>query len=302
MASYTIELGTILRMVHATPEDNWRAGWDTIGLSCYPIYDEEHRAALNGRLIRHYFLREIGVETPEMFAYYMDEAMRLIMPAYNKMYESELMSVARLLGANVEVVARDLRDLTRNDKNASSRTRGLDTTLEIADAGHAEGTSTTDTTVTSEQSGTTSSKRDGTESGTEDTTTRNLDTPQNDIGLMDDGYLTEATIVNGETSKTTSETGSDTSSEEASGTTKAASSQTSDTTASRDSKGTESEEATTDETRDRKEQESYDREREERRTDPRYYELLLGTTRKILDIDRLVIEDNEVRSCFMSIF
>ena len=270
MANYTIELGTILRLVHASPADDWRAGWETVGLACYPIYDEEHRATLNGRLIRHYFLREIGVETPEMFAYFMDEAMRLIMPAYNKMYESELMTVSRLLGANVEVVARDLRDLTRNDKNASSRTRGLDTTLEIADTGHASGSGTSTSDVTSNQN----------------TTTKNLDTPQNDVGLIEDGYLTSVQV---ETANGT-------------GTTEESTNQTSDTTASRDSKGTESEEATTDETRGREERESYDREREERRTDPRYYDLLLGTTRKILDIDRLVIEDNEVRSCFMGIF
>lgn len=302
MANYTTELGTILRLVHASPADDWRAGWEAVGLACYPIYDEEHRATLNGRLIRHYFLREIGVETPEMFAYYMDEAMRLIMPAYNKMYESELLSVSRLLGANVEVVARDLRDLTRNDKNATTRTRGLDTTLNIEDSGHSEGSATTGTTVSSTQSGETSSTRDGSESGTDHSTTRNLDTPQNDIGLIEQGYLTEATIVDGTTSKTTEETGSGTSKEEASGTTKADTSQESDTTATRASTGHESEDAKTDETRGREERESYDREREERRTDPRYYGLLLGTTRKILDIDRLVIEDNEVRSCFMGIY
>lgn len=270
MASYTIELGTILRMVHATPEDNWEAGWDTVGLACYPIYDESHRGELNGRLIRHYFLREIGVETPEMFAYFMDEAMRLIMPAYNKMYQSELLSVANLLGTSLEVVARDLRDLSRNDKNASSRTRGLDTTLEIADTGHATGTGTSTSDVTTNQN----------------STTKNLDTPQNDIGLIEDGYLTSAEIgtVSGN------------------GTTEESTNQTSDTTASRDSKGTESEEASTDETRDRKEQESYERDREERRTDPRYFDLLITTGRKILDIDRMVIEDNEVRSCFMGIW
>lgn len=270
MANYTIELGTILRLVHASPEDDWKAGWETVGLACYPIYDEEHRATLNGRLIRHYFLREIGVETPEMFAYFMDEAMRLIMPAYNKMYESELLNVSRLLGANVEVVSRELRDLTRNDKNATKRTRGLDTTLEISDTGHASGSGTSTSDVTSNQN----------------TTTKNLDTPQNDIGLMENGYLTSAALG------TVTGTGS----------TEDTTSQTSDTTATRDSKGTESEEASIDETRDRGERESYDRKREERRTDPRYYDLLLGTTRKILDIDRLVIEDNEVRQCFMAIF
>lgn len=270
MASYTIELGAILRMVHASPEDDWKAGWATIGLACYPIYDEAHRAALNGRLIRHYFLREIGVETPEMFACFMDEAMRLIMPAYNKMYESELLSVARLLGTNVEVVARDLRDLTRNDKNASARTRDLGTTLDVSDTGHATGTGTSTSNVTSSKS----------------STTKNLDTPQNDVGLIEDGYLTSAEVG------TVSGTGN----------TEETTNQTSDTTASRDSKGTEKEEATTDETRDRKEQESYDREREERRTDPRYFDLLITTGRKILDVDRMVIEDNEVRSCFMGIW
>lgn len=270
MASYTIELGTILRMVHASPEDNWETGWGTIGLACYPIYDEAHRGALNGRIIRHYFLREIGVETPEMFAYYMDEAMRLIMPAYNKMYQSELLSVANLLGTSLEVVARDLRDLSRNDKNASSRTRGLDTTLEIADTGHATGTGTSTSDVTTNQN----------------STTKNLDTPQNDVGLIEDGYLTSVQI------ETVSGTGS----------TEESTNQTSDTTASRDSKGTETEEASTDETRDRKEQESYERGREERRTDPRYFDLLMTTGRKILDIDRMVIEDNEVRSCFMGIW
>lgn len=270
MASYTIELGTILRMVHATPEDNWEAGWPTIGLACYPIYDESHRGALNGRIIRHYFLREIGVETPEMFAYFMDEAMRHIMPAYNKMYESELLSVARLLGANVEVVARDLRDLTRNDENASSRKRGLTSTLDVSDTGHATGTGSSTSDVTSSQN----------------STTKNLDTPQNDIGLLEDGYLTSAEIgtVSGN------------------GTTEESTSQTSDTTASRDSKGTETEEASSEESRDRTEQETYDREREERRTDPRYFDLLVTTGRKILDIDRMVIEDNEVRSCFMGIW
>ena len=270
MANYTIELGTILRLVHASPADDWRAGWETVGLACYPIYDEEHRATLNGRVIRHYFLREIGVETPEMFAYFMDEAMHLIMPAYNKMYESELLTVANLLGTSLEVVGRDLRDLTRNDKNASSRTRGLDTTLEIADTGHATGTGTSTSDVTSNQN----------------RTAKNLDTPQNDVGLIEEGYLTSLQV------ETANGTGS----------TEESTNQTSDTTASRDSKGTESEEASTDETRDRKEQESYEREREERRTDPRYFDLLMTTGRKILDIDRMVIEDNEVRSCFMGIW
>ena len=230
MASYTIELGTVCRLLHAGPSDNWAAAWDAIGLSGYPIYDEAHRAELNGRIIRHYYLREIGVETVEMFGYYVDEAMRLIMPAYNKMYQSALLDVSHLLGVSVDALTRDLT--TR--------------TLSVKDSG--TGTMTGHTSTTG------------------DALERNLDTPQSQVTLLDDGYLTDA-------SKTHSETGGD---------------------------STQSTESAS--TRDEGETTNYEHERTEQRTDPRYFNQLVDLGRQILDIDRMVIEDNELRQCFMTIF
>lgn len=230
MSSYTIELGTVCRLLHAGPSDNWAAAWDAIGLSGYPIYDEAHRAELNGRIIRHYYLREIGAETVEMFGYYMDEAMRLIMPAYNKLYQSALLDVSHLLGVSVDALTRDLT--TR--------------TLAVKDSG--TGTMTGHTSTTG------------------DALERNLDTPQSQVTLLDDGYLTDA-------SKSHSETDGDT------------------------SQSTESAS-----TRDEGETTTYDHERTEQRTDPRYFNQLVDLGRQILDIDRMVIEDNELRQCFMTIF
>ena len=230
MSSYTIELGTVCRLLHAGPSDNWAAAWDAIGLSGYPIYDETHRAELNGRIIRHYYLREIGVETVEMFGYYVDEAMRLIMPAYNKMYQSALLDVSHLLGVSVDALTRDLT--TR--------------TLSVKDSG--TGTMTGHTSTTG------------------DALERNLDTPQSQVTLLDDGYLTDA-------SKTHSETGGD---------------------------STQSTESAS--TRDEGETTNYEHERTEQRTDPRYFNQLVDLGRQILDIDRMVIEDNELRQCFMTIF
>ena len=230
MSSYTIELGTVCRLLHAGPSDNWAAAWDAIGLSGYPIYDEAHRAELNGRIIRHYYLREIGVETVEMFGYYVDEAMRLIMPAYNKMYQSALLDVSHLLGVSVDALTRDLT--TR--------------TLSVKDSG--TGTMTGHTSTTG------------------DALERNLDTPQSQVTLLDDGYLTDA-------SKTHSETDGDT---------------------------TQSTESAS--TRDEGETTNYEHERTEQRTDPRYFNQLVDLGRQILDIDRMVIEDNELRQCFMTIF
>lgn len=230
MSSYTIELGTVCRLLHAGPSDNWAAAWDAIGLSGYPIYDEAHRAELNGRIIRHYYLREIGVETVEMFGYCVDEAMRLVMPAYNKMYQSALLDVSHLLGVSVDALTRDLT--TR--------------TLSVKDSG--TGTMTGHTSTTG------------------DALERSLDTPQSQVTLLDDGYLTDA-------SKSHSETGGDS------------------------AQSTESAS-----TRDEGETTSYGHERTERRTDPRYFNRLVDLGRQILDIDRMVIEDNELRQCFMAIF
>lgn len=246
MASYTIELGTVCRMLGATPSDGWRAAWPSIGLENYPIYDEGHRAELNGRLIRHYFLREIGVETVEMFAYYMDDAMRTIMPAYNKMYQSALLDIAHLLGVSVDAVTRDLTERT----------------LGVRDSG------------TGTMTGTSETKATETGSSTGSTVDRTLDTPQSQVDLVDDGYLTQ--VQKGQEDSSTSKDGTT----------------TGDTTQSTESSSQRDETERTDYTHDRTEQ----------RTDPRYFQQLITLGRQILDIDRMVIEDNEVRQCFMQIF
>lgn len=60
-----------------------------IGLGTYPIFDEEYRPILNGKIIDEYFKREIGVETPDMFFLVIRRKMDQIMPYYNKLYETE---------------------------------------------------------------------------------------------------------------------------------------------------------------------------------------------------------------------
>jgi hypothetical protein len=60
-----------------------------IGLGSYPIFDEEYRAILNGKIVDEYFTREIGTETIDNFALMMRRKMDQIMPYYNKLYLSE---------------------------------------------------------------------------------------------------------------------------------------------------------------------------------------------------------------------
>lgn len=77
----------------AHTEDNWHLIWDKVGLADYPIFEETHRKVLNDKIIRHYYTREIGAETVARWRMFVRDAMHLIMPYYNQLYESELLAL-----------------------------------------------------------------------------------------------------------------------------------------------------------------------------------------------------------------
>ena len=79
MADFTIELRNVVDMV----------GADHIGLSDYPIFDEQYREFLNAKILDHYWYREIGLETVDMFIRQLRTKMHEIMPYYNKWYQAE---------------------------------------------------------------------------------------------------------------------------------------------------------------------------------------------------------------------
>lgn len=56
------------------------------GLQNYPIFDENYRATLNQNILYHYYEDEIGLETAELFKFYLNQRMNEIMPYYNTLY------------------------------------------------------------------------------------------------------------------------------------------------------------------------------------------------------------------------
>ena len=60
-----------------------------IGLGTYPIFAEEYRPILNGKILDEYWNREIGSETIDDFTLIIRRKLDQIMPFYNKMYLSE---------------------------------------------------------------------------------------------------------------------------------------------------------------------------------------------------------------------
>lgn len=77
-AIFTVELGSLVEN-----------GFD-LGLDKYPIFDESYREQLNAKIVEHYFFREIGFETPQLFKRFLNRKMNEIMPFYNQLYKSTL--------------------------------------------------------------------------------------------------------------------------------------------------------------------------------------------------------------------
>lgn len=78
MATITIELRRVLEL---DPDI------ETDILTNYPIFDEEHRATLNRKIINHFWNREIGQETISLFKLQLKRRLDEIMPLYNQHYE-----------------------------------------------------------------------------------------------------------------------------------------------------------------------------------------------------------------------
>lgn len=67
-----------------------------IGLDDYPLYNgapEGFREALNQKILDHFYTREIGMESVELWRHNMRRKMNEIMPFYNKVYEAEMLKL-----------------------------------------------------------------------------------------------------------------------------------------------------------------------------------------------------------------
>lgn len=98
MSRYTTQLRWVVEQalddIDAPHEESmWERVYSEVGLADYPIFEETHRKVLNDKIIRHYYTREIGAETVARWRMFVRDAMHLIMPYYNQLYESELLAL-----------------------------------------------------------------------------------------------------------------------------------------------------------------------------------------------------------------
>lgn len=108
----------------------------------YPIFDEKYREVLEKKILKHYYVREIGMETVGLWKHYLDMKMNEIMPYYNQLYKSELLEFNPLYDVdvtrehertNVEDSVSTKEGNTVQDKEDTRTTKGSETTNNSGD-------------------------------------------------------------------------------------------------------------------------------------------------------------------------
>lgn len=155
----------------------------------FPIFDESYRSVLETKILRHYYTREIGLETVGLWKLKLNTKLNEIMPFYNQLYKSELIEFNPLYDV----------ELTRERKIEGSGTKDTENGESRNGENHSNTsqTNTNNVTENGEDKGTVTGTADGTQNQNTSGSGTNMysDTPQGSITDLQAGkYLTNATV------------------------------------------------------------------------------------------------------------
>lgn len=133
MSKYTTELRYICEVEAGLSESKGYNQIDNILTAAapnifnfsFPIFDENYRLTLEKKILRHFYTREISEETYGLWKLRLEDKLNLIMPYYNKLYESELLVFNPMY--DVDYTRSGEKEFTGNKVDVSSNTRTLDT-------------------------------------------------------------------------------------------------------------------------------------------------------------------------------
>ena len=105
----------------------------------YPIYDESYRSILETKILKHFYTREIGLETVGLWKLKLNTKMNEIMPYYNQLYKSALLEFNPLWTDDYQTLHnRKIDGINENNQfstsseNSSENTNGTITNDETA--------------------------------------------------------------------------------------------------------------------------------------------------------------------------
>lgn len=178
----------------------------------FPIFDESYRNVLETKILKHYYTREIGLETVGLWKLKLDTKLNEIMPFYNQLYKSELLEFNPFydvdLTRNHNLKKEETTKQDATEKGTTEKTGNIDDNTHTETNDNQNSESTTDLQNTT---GSTSKEQLG---ATKTHYDKYSDTPQGSLqNVQNDTYLTNARMINDTDSQTgeTTVSGNDTS-------------------------------------------------------------------------------------------
>lgn len=104
----------------------------------FPIFDENYRATLETKILKHYYTREIGLETVGLWKLKLDTKMNEIMPYYNQLYKSAVLEFNPLYDVDLTT------DYQKVDNGNNDKTSEFSETGSTGETGEGSDNSSTD--------------------------------------------------------------------------------------------------------------------------------------------------------------
>lgn len=205
MSKYTTEVRFICEsksgLENSTGCDNvdevLNNSWNKIFTTKAEIFDENYRAVICKKILKHYYLREICSETVGIWKLWLNTRLEEILPYYNQLYKSALLEFNPLYDVNITRTHNRTIDENKTESGTSTETS--------TDKNTGSGTRDNTTSGTNKNSGTSSA------SGSDSGNTKDLysDTPQGALtGVETETYLTNARKISNTYSSTSESTNS----------------------------------------------------------------------------------------------
>ena len=157
----------------------------------YDLYDETYKPVLERKILRHFYMQEIGLETYGLWKFHLENKLNEILPYYNELYKTLLFEY------------NPIYDIDLTTKRSQQGTQNLDekhkTQSDISDSStYSRNQSGSETGDTTEQNNNVSTMNTNRKNNNESENINQFsDTPQNGLSSVKSGrYLTNATVIN----------------------------------------------------------------------------------------------------------
>lgn len=94
----------------------------------FPIFDEAYRGVLEKKILMHFYTREIGLETYGLWKLKLETVLNEIMPYYNQLYKSQLLTFNPLYTTNLNRTRKTILDSNRSENGSENGNGSLNDT------------------------------------------------------------------------------------------------------------------------------------------------------------------------------